>query len=211
MPVLIDKYVDDDVRLGIWEIKEDYDQLIDISKPDKDDLKTVQGFCNYKRKLEWLSVRALINYLANKQTKIVYNEDRKPFVDDKEYNISISHSNNFTSILMSKNKKVGIDLEYMNHKISRIADKFINEKEEVISEVNDRKKLHLYIHWCAKESLYKICDKQDINFKKNLTITPFEIKQEGKIKGTVNNRFGIEDFDLQYFTIDNYSIVWCSK
>ena len=73
------------------------------------------------------------------------------------------------------------------------------------------RRYHLYIHWCAKEALYKICDKQDINFKENLTIFPFEPAEKGTIKGSVLNKRGVEDFILKYTKYKDYAIVWTCK
>ena len=106
--------------------------------------------------------------------------------------------------------RVGIDLEYMSHKISRLADRFINETEKITDDP-DLIRYHLYIHWCAKEALYKICDKKDINFKKNLRIEPFEPDDNGSIVGTVDNIYGNDTYNLNYFKMDNYIIVWCCK
>jgi 4'-phosphopantetheinyl transferase len=210
MGVILKKYVAEDCLLGIWEIVEDYDTLYSMVVLNNEEKNTLDSFQNYQRKLEWLSVRALMNDLLDEDCRITYNGSRKPFLENNTCHISISHSKSLTSILVSKRKKVGIDLEFMSHQIHNIADKFINEKE-VITDDPARERFHLYIHWCAKEALYKICDKQDINFKKNLTIQPFELNKEGSIKGLVHNRYGEEMFPLNYFTIDGYVIVWCSK
>jgi 4'-phosphopantetheinyl transferase len=210
MGVILKKYVDDDCLLGIWEITENYETLFSKVNLIAEEKIILNNFHNYQRKLEWLSVRILVNELLEKECRIVYNESHKPFLADNSHLISISHSKNLTSILVSSKKRVGIDLEFMSHQIHNIANKFINDKE-IITNNPDQERLHLYIHWCAKEALYKICDKQDINFKKNLTIQPFELHAEDKIKGIVHNRFGEEHFLLGYFTIDGYVIVWCSK
>ena len=50
------------------------------------------------------------------------------------FSISISHSNNLTAVLISKGKRVGIDLEFMSGKISKVADKFINNKESITTD-----------------------------------------------------------------------------
>lgn len=210
MGLIFKKYVEDDCLLGIWEINEDYESLYSRVKLIEEEKNILGNFQNYQRKLEWLSVRVLINNLLKQECRIIYNESHKPSLADNSYHISISHSRNLTSILISMNKRVGIDLEFMSHQIHNIANKFINEKE-IITSNPAQERLHLYIHWCAKEALYKICDKQDINFKKNLTIYPFELQKEGKINGLVHNRYGEEHFQLNYFVIDGYVIVWCSK
>ena len=207
MGLLIKEHIKDDCILGIWEVTEDYDYLFSKLSLLPDELQTLKSFQNPLRSLEWMSVRVLLNELSGKSLSVYYNGNRKPFVRGNSYNISISHSKDFTSVLISKNRKVGIDLEYMSHRISNIESKFINENE-VITSNKSRKKYHLYIHWCAKEALYKICDKQDINFRKNLTIEPFVPKEKGYITGWVNNKYMNEKFRLYYFTIKNYIIVW---
>ena len=75
----------------------------------------------------------------------------------------------------------------------------------------DLRRYHLYIHWCAKEALYKICDKQDINFLTNLTIEPFEPTDKGNLKGKVHNKYRAESFPMKYFKLDNYIIVYTIK
>ncbi|MFC2138835.1 4'-phosphopantetheinyl transferase family protein [Bacteroidota bacterium] len=210
MGILIKKYVDTDVLLGLWDITEDYETLITDLKLNQEDLKILNSFNNDNRKLEWLSVRKLLAELTNSEIDIIYNNERKPFLSDKSYNISISHSKNFTSILLSKQKKVGIDLEFMSHRIRKISHKFINENEKITTNP-DLHKYHLYIHWCAKEALYKICDKQEINFKDNITLEPFEPTVCGLVKGYVKTNHINECFDLNFFRLNSYIIAWCCK
>ena len=207
MGLLIKKYVKDNCLLGIWEVTEGYNDLFSKLSLLPEEIKTLNGFQNRFRSIEWLSVRVLLNEITGKKLSVIYNGNRKPFIKGNSYNVSIAHSKDFTTVLLSKNKKVGIDLEFMSHRISNIESKFINDNE-VITQNKARKKHHLYVHWCAKEALYKICDKQDINFKKNLTIEPFIPKEEGFINGWVNNKYMNEKFQLYYFTINNYIIVW---
>lgn len=196
--------------MGLWEIEEDFDHLYSLVNLDEDEKNTLFSFKNSARQLEWLSVRALLNEVRQKESKIVYNEDRKPFLSDYSQNLSISHSNKLTSVFLGNNKRVGIDLEYMSHRIRNIADKFINPNEYITSN-KAFEQLHLYIHWCAKEALYKICDKVNINFRENLTIKPFNIEHEGIITGVHHNESVYEEFQLTYMLRDNYVIVLCCK
>ena len=196
--------------LGIWEITEDYETLFSRLKLGEDEMEVLNNFRNYNRKLEWLSVRVLINEMTGVESKIIYNEMRKPFLLGNSYNISISHSNCLTSILLSRKKRVGIDLEFMSHKISYLSFRFINGKERITDDP-DLQRYHLYLHWCAKEALYKICDKQNINFRENLTIHPFKPREKGMIKGWVNNMRRAEDYSLWYERMDDYAVVWTCK
>ena len=210
MGVIVTNDLEQGCRLGIWEISESYDELLSRLSLESEEVKTLEGFRNLNRKLEWLSVRTLINEMTGKNSRIIYNEDRKPFLLENSSHISISHSFNYTSILLSRFKRVGIDLEYMSHRISGISDRFINEQERITRSA-DLLRYHLYIHWCAKEALYKICDKKFINFKQNLSIKPFEPRDEGTITGTVDNIYGIDTYTLYYRKMDNYVLVWTCK
>jgi 4'-phosphopantetheinyl transferase len=203
-------YLNEFSILGVWKIEEEIEALLDLVVLDSVEKKRYKGFSSNSRKLEFLSVRALLSELIGKEAEIVYNKNNKPFLKDGSRFISISHSHKLTAILLSTNEKVGIDLEYMSTNIAAIAFKFLNRKEKVTRELEDRK-YHLYIHWCAKEALYKICDKEGISIRKNLTIEPFKLKDSGEIKGHVHTDKINESFDLYYSKYDNYAIVWTKK
>jgi phosphopantetheinyl transferase len=203
-------YLDEFSVLGVWKIEEDLNTLLDLVSLDNDERKKYKGFSSTSRKLEFLSVRALLSELIGKEAKIVYNKNNKPFLKDGSRFISISHSHKLTAILLSTNEKVGIDLEYMSSNIADLAFKFINRKEKITKEQEERR-YHLYIHWCAKEALYKICDKEGISIRNNLTIDPFKVHDAGEIKGHVHTSKINETFDLHYSKYDNYAIVWTKK
>ncbi|MDR2037229.1 MAG: 4'-phosphopantetheinyl transferase superfamily protein [Bacteroidales bacterium] len=210
MGLLINMEVEEGCRLGLWEVSEDYDTLFNSVYLNEDDIQRLNGFKNLSRKVESLSVRALLQLMTKPDARIVYNDSRKPYLADDSFNISISHSYCYTSILLGKDKTVGIDLEYMSHNIERVAHKFINDRE-VITLDPEKRKEHLYVHWCAKEALYKICDKEDINFQKNLTIKPFDIAKMGDIVGVVQNNLRNEEYRMHYFLENNYALVFCTK
>lgn len=203
-------YLNEFTILGVWKIEEDLKTLLEMVEMDNEDKKKYKAFASTSRKLEFLSVRALLCELLDENARIVYNKNNKPFLKDGSRFISISHSNKLTAILLSTNEKVGIDLEYMSTNIGRIAFKFINRKEKITRDPDSRR-YHLYLHWCAKEALYKICDKEGISIRNNITIEPFEVKESGEIKGKVQTNKINEQFDLFYTKYDNYSIVWTKK
>ena len=196
--------------LGVWKIEEDLKTLLESVVLDNEEKKKYRGFRSNSRKLEFLSVRALLSELLGKEARIVYNKNNKPFLKDGTHFISISHSHRLTAILLSTNEKVGIDLEYMSINISAFAFKFMNRKEKVIKDPENRK-YHLYIHWCGKEALYKICDKESISIRNNITIEPFKLMESGEFKGKVHTEKIRESFDLFYSRYDNYAIVWTKK
>jgi phosphopantetheinyl transferase len=196
--------------LGVWKIEEDLNTLLASVVLDNEEKKRYRSFRSNSRKLEFLSVRALLSELLGREARIVYNKNNKPFLKDGSHFISISHSHKLTAILLSTNEKVGIDLEYMSVNIAAFAFKFMNRKEKILKDPDSRK-YHLYVHWCAKEALYKICDKEGISIRNDITIGPFKLMESGEIKGKVQTEKIKESFDLFYSRYDNYAIVWTKK
>ncbi len=203
-------FLDKDTIIGVWKIEEDLTTLLSMVEMSAEDRKRYKVFRSTSRKLEFLSVRALLAELLGKDARIVYNKNNKPFIRDGSYFISITHSNKLTAILISRNARVGIDLEYMRVNINAFSSKFLNKKERITRRWADRT-YHLYIHWCAKESIYKICDKEGINIVQDITIEPFDVQPNGEIKGYVKNERINDQFTLYYSKYDNYTIVWTKK
>jgi phosphopantetheinyl transferase len=203
-------YLNEYSVLGVWKIEEDLETLHNMVILDPEEKRKYRIFRSTSRKLEFLSVRALLAELLGNDARIVYNKNNKPFLKNGSHFISITHSHRLTAILLSTNEQVGIDLEYMSQNIDAFAFKFLNRKEKITKDLN-LKKYHLYIHWCAKEALYKICDKEGITIRNNITIEPFELKDAGELKGKVHTEKIKESFDLFYSRYDNYAIVWTKK
>ncbi|HQG62576.1 MAG TPA: 4'-phosphopantetheinyl transferase superfamily protein [Bacteroidales bacterium] len=203
-------YLNESTILGVWKIEEDIETLLGMVDLDAEEKKKYKVFASTSRKLEFLSVRALLSELLGKEAKIVYNKNNKPFLKDGSRFISISHSHKLTAILCSTTDRVGIDLEYMSSNIGAIAFKFLNRGEKITRDP-EKRRYHMYLHWCAKESLYKICDKEGISIRNNITIEAFEVGESGECRGKVHTRKINESFDLNYTRYDNYAIVWTKK
>ena len=210
MGCIIKYHISDSNVIGVWRTEESLNALMQMVTLDADEKKRLKSFRSASRKLEFLSVRALLAELTGNTTSIVYNKNNKPFLKDGSRFISISHSHQLTAILISVNEKVGIDIEYMRSNIAAIAYKFMNVREKITKDPKNRL-YHLYLHWCAKEALYKICDKEGISIRKNITIEPFTVRHSGEIIGSVQSSLINESFILKYIQYDNYAVVWTKK
>lgn len=210
MACITEHYLNDYTVVGVWKIEEDLKALLSMVELDQNDNRRYKTFRSTSRKIEFLSVRALLKELIGPDARIIYNKNNKPFIKDGSHFISITHSYKLTAIMLSTQEKIGIDLEHMSSNINALSFKFINKKERITRE-RDKKRYHLYLHWCAKEALYKICDKEGINIKKNITIYPFDLSESGDIKGKVHSEKINEIFDLHYTRYDNYALVWTNK
>ncbi len=111
------------------------------------------------------------------------DENGKPYLidykedSDKNIHISLSHSYPFVGALVSRLGTCGVDIEQPKEKILRVAPRVFSEKELVFLEKDLQKNT---VFWCAKEVLYKIYGKGEVNFKENLFVFPY--KDETNIK-----------------------------
>jgi phosphopantetheinyl transferase len=104
-------FLNESTILGVWKIEEEINTLLEMVILDADDKKKYKAFTSTSRRLEFLSVRALLSEMLGKDARIVYNKNNKPFLKDGSRFISITHSHKLTAIICSVDEMVGIDLE----------------------------------------------------------------------------------------------------
>ena len=80
-----------------------------------------------RRVVEWLTSRVLLYELLGEEKIIDNRPDGRPFLIDGSYKISISHTKEYAAILLHKQFSVGIDVETISGRVSKLADKFISE------------------------------------------------------------------------------------
>lgn len=203
--------------IGIWEIEEPLDMLIYRLKSEYTeaglpvDLAPLEQMKSHKRKLEWVAERILLNEIAGKPVAISYDRYGKPFLSDSDNQISIAHSDNMVAVIHSTDSEVGIDIERISDKIGKIALRFLSAEEYEALSQHDRI-FHLYLHWCAKEALYKLFGKKDLIFAENLHIPPFQCRERtGRFEGRILKNNYSEPLELRYFTSGEFVVVYTCK
>ena len=197
----------EDCLLGIWKFTESCEQLFNMLSVEnqKKASYNLSKIKSKKRKLEWLSTRVVLQILTNDNKTVKHTSQGQPYLSDNSYQISISHSKDYAVVLLHKHKKVGVDIENYSDRILRIENRFISE-DEYIDPKN--RTLHLILHWCAKETLYKLMDSTKIIFKEHLHIKPFEIQDKGIIKASESLSTNHTDFDIYYEVNKDFVITW---
>jgi phosphopantetheinyl transferase len=121
-----------------------------------------------KRKKEFLLIRKIRNSVFPGYT-ISYTEQGAPYFKNKKLHLSISHSKNYIALGVNPVKPIGIDLEEIQTKISRIYTKFMHPNEiNQLKDVNDLEGMTKF--WCAKESLYKMSSIEGLSFQNELPV-----------------------------------------
>jgi len=207
MPQVLKKDTDD-FSLGIWQSTESFDELLKIEPLNKPDFEKWTLFQSEKRKREWLTVRVLLRTLFPNQRLpiITYNEQGKPFLDIPKA-ISISHTKDFIAIITTSKKSAGVDLEVLRDSISVLAPKFISEAEERSVPLKNKIE-YLHVLWGAKEVLYKLHGRGELDFRAHLMVEAFNYEAKGSIIATINKELTQKRHRINYELWQNMMLAY---
>lgn len=196
--MLIKKEETNNIIWGVWKIEEDTPTLLSMlsDKSFSDDISSD------KRLREQTAVRVLLkNLLNNEEKSISYSANGKPHLSDGSYAISISHTKGYAAVILSKEGRVGIDIEYFSEKVKRVRSKFISKKEYIDQS---KETIHLLLHWCAKETMYKALGYNGVDLMKHLFVEKFSPAASGLFKGYEKYTEDSFFFDIHYFVEEQY-------
>lgn len=210
MPLTEKNILSDGAVLALWEITEPADELLTRLNNYKFDSSPIPS-SNPVRTLPWLASRLLICELYENETvellKDAYNKPSLS-VNNKSWKISITHCGNLAGVLIHPNAETGIDLEKHDSRISRVKHKFLTEEELKFAGA-DTDTLKQTIIWSAKEALYKIYGKKELDFRKHLHISHFNPETDKKITGIIlKNEIRIQT-EIQIRIIGNFVLTYC--
>jgi phosphopantetheinyl transferase len=222
MPLFRIKKISETEILGIWQITEKIEDLLDDIVLSTEDKIYFEQFKSENRQLQWLSSRILLNRLLNiflfdnKQftnnifsysSEVKYEHSGKPFLKNLPYYISISHSGIYSVIIMNKQHAVGIDIEKFRSNIDKLIDKFLSSQEQSLIKNSQRNKIleKYHICWGIKEALYKCLNIKGIIFKDDIQIEDFVFNNKG---GYAYAFFQNRAYKFYYETFNDYYLVY---
>ena len=165
LQLLINKFILPDKSLvAFWKMEESEDQLRALCNLTEEDNILINQCKSVKRRIELLSVRALLKYVGISQT-IHYN-DRKPYMANGY--ISISHSADIAAIIWNKNFPVGIDVETTSERVRRISKRAFSDEE--IAAADDNIEM-LTVLWNCKECIFKLVNDEGVDFREMINVS----------------------------------------
>lgn len=186
--------------LAIWQITEAEQDLVKSLPEGAGLLEEANAlFLSATRRLEWLAVRRLLYELGIHQ-KISYHSSGRPYFADGLWNISISHTRGYAAVLLHRDSDVGVDIEQKSQRVFRVRSRFLSltEEQTVVSVNADREQDILLLLWSAKETMFKIIDREAVDFSEDFSILPFRLKEEGLFKAAYTGAFPSYMFNIRY-------------
>ncbi|MGQ7946267.1 4'-phosphopantetheinyl transferase family protein [Flavobacterium sp. WC2509] len=206
MPLFKTINVSPTTQILIWKVTESYDELVEkVILKEKTQIR-LNGMKSKPHQRAFLCVRMLIQEVGISDYDLHYDEFGKPYLSDHRH-ISITHSHNFASIIIS-DETVGIDMELQREKIIRIADKFVDTEFDYLK----LKPIEEYIKkltviWGAKEAIFKIRNEKGISFKDHIQVAPFSLMENQTHACLLFDNLE-KKFEVNYLEIENFTLVY---
>lgn len=170
-----------------------------LNQTDYDLFKQINS---QRRKQEFLTTRILIKEYFKNEVYLFYTNN-KPKLSSNSF-ISISHKDQELIVCFNVKKEIGIDIEKIDNKISKIKSKFCLEVE-LNHNLFIKKTEYLTMLWSAKEATFKCLENQNNIFLKDICVN-IENYKEGM--STVNKNH----YKLNFIkTDDGYIICHAQK
>lgn len=170
------------------------------------DLQQAAAFASPTRRREWLSWRALLHRELG-PVEVGYNSVGAPRLLDHEGHIGVSHSRHSVGVAYSPLGPAALDIESSERNFAHILRRYLTPEEEQLAS-------HAAwpcIAWCAKECLYKLGGRREIDLLRDISIeriTPdHAIGQEWQ-QGEVVGRVDGKHFVLHFRRLGSEWVVW---
>jgi phosphopantetheinyl transferase len=196
-------------KLYLWKITEDYDTLFNAVSLKDSSLARLKSMKSESHQKGFLAVRMLLQHNDYNDFDLYYDEFGKPHLKPqgcsiKDVEISISHSHEFSAIIVS-DKKVGLDLEKIKEKTLKIAPRFMDVSH--LQNLSDEEKTKkATVIWGIKESIFKIKNIEGISFQNHIFEDDFNFEDK-KATATLQFQNQEEKFKIQFDSIEEYIFV----
>ena len=208
MGLYLKKKLDNEAEIGVWQITETEEQLKEMSSTPSDEMEEISFIRSESLRKQRLAVRALLNTMFDEKVYLSHHDNGKPYLENNPVNITITHTEKYVAVILHEEENVGIDIESLDRDFSVVAKKALSEDE--IEDLEDEKRNEqLAIYWCAKEAIFKLLSRYNVDFAEQIEIERFRPRGEGELEATfIGKKDEEEEFDLEYMTFDRHVLVW---
>jgi len=209
MPLVKVQLLSKTAKLYLWKITEEYDVLFNQVRLKPSALERLKGMKSVSHQKGFLAVRMLLQHNDYNDFDLYYDDSGKPHIKPqgcsiKDVEISISHSNEYSAIVISE-QKVGLDIEQLKEKTLKIAPRFMDVSH--LEGLNEEEKIKkATVVWGIKESIFKIKNEKGISFPKHIFEDNF-IFEDKKAMATLKFNNKEEKFTIQFDSVEDYIFV----
>lgn len=209
MPLYKTITVNEETSLAIWKVEETEENLWTGIELTPYCQNRFDGMKSELHRKAFLSIRHLLAAYGYTDADLIYDENGKPHLKDGNF-ISITHSHNFTGIIISKTEHVGIDIEMQRDKILRIAHKFTPFEEYKTLANTAAVVRKLTIVWGAKESLYKIYGHRGVSFLHHINVLDFKF-DANNTTAQIIFQGNLSSYKIRFLEFEQFTCVYATR
>jgi len=203
MPLVFQQNINEATKIGVWHLAETEDFFLNKVPLQKE-------ITHPHKRLQHLAGRFLLKVLFEDfpLDLIKIADTKKPFLENEAYHFSISHCGDYAAAIVSKDSRVGIDIEIPTEKISKIMYKFLSAKEHELFHLIEPDKDRIpfsTLLWSAKESVFKWHGNGGVDFRKDI-----QLKKQHEGNETIESFFSKNDTELtiHYRHFEHLVLAW---
>ena len=136
------------------------------------DVASASRFQNDSRRREHLAWRRVVRSELGRGVVIDYNEVGAPVVDTPNTHISVAHCAQSVAVAIA-NEPIGVDIEALDRNYERVKSRFMSPAEEALSSLE----AWPAVVWTAKEAIYKLYGKREVDLTEDIRITAFDAER----------------------------------
>ena len=208
MGLYLKKKLDNDATIGVWQITETEEELTRLSATPTDEMEEISFIKSESLRKQRLAVRALLNALFEEKVYLSHHDNGKPYLENNAVNISITHTEKYVAVILHEEDDCGIDIEALDRDFSAVEKKALSE-DEIEDLEEEKRNEQLAIYWCAKEAIFKLLSRYNVDFAEQIEVERFRPRGEGELEATfIDKNEDEQEFDLEYMTFDRHVLVW---
>lgn len=216
MPLFYQHNINQFTKLAVWRINEPEDFFLSKVSLQRD-------ITHPHKRLQHLAGRYLLRFLFPDfpSDLIQIASTKKPYLPGDAFHFSISHCGDYAAAIVSKDQRVGIDIELPSVKVARIRHKFLHAVEWTAIEssydkgftvdvaLDEQLIRRLTLLWSAKEAVFKWYGHGEVDFSEHIRLQPPDLTypNSGIIPGSFLKNQST-DLELNYSNFENISLVW---
>ena len=197
------------MSIGIWKVEE---SLADFSTFDV--FADVCGrYANDGRRMEVLCTCALLRRMTGDATlRVAHDALGAPYLvsgvaDGPLPHVGISHTVGWVAVVLSAERRVAVDVEFVSTRVKRVAARFLRP-DEPFGTLEA-----MLVAWCAKETAYKLLPELKLGFA-DMRLRPFTPDVDGSVPGVEGSvtmellRGDRRSIDVGYFRTSQFVLAW---
>lgn len=186
-----------------WHITEPAEYFLSLLTLSQREKERYAMLKTDERRLEFLVPRYLFRILTGIEPDWQYDDSGRP----KPFggvNFSVSHCKGYAAVVVNSGQHVGVDVELISGRAAKISQKFLGSAEMPLA-TND---VRTTLLWSAKETMFKMCVKQGIEFKSQLLVQEIPEGLAGIMPCTIKKSEIKVSTGLEFRIFDKNILVW---